>query len=114
MKKLIAAFSVLTIVSLATITLAVSANTADPKPAVVEVKIDNFTFTPAELHVKVGTEVTWVNKDDIPHNVISEDKSFKSKVMDTDEKFTFTASNPGTYTYFCGIHPKMKGRLVVE
>ena len=55
-----------------------------------------------------------MNKDDIPHNVISEDKSFKSKVMDTDEKFTFTASHPGTYTYFCGIHPKMKGRLVVE
>jgi len=101
-------------VSLATMTLAVSANRDDPKSAVVEVKIDNFTFSPAELHVKAGTEVTWVNKDDIPHNVISEDKSFKSKVMDTDEKFTFTAGSKGTYTYFCGIHPKMKGRLVVE
>jgi amicyanin len=100
---------------LATAMIAVSTSASDdPKSAAVEVKIDNFTFAPAELHVKAGTDVTWVNKDDIPHNVISEDKSFKSKVMDTDERFTFTASKPGTYAYFCGIHPHMKGKLVVE
>ena len=80
----------------------------------VDVKIDNFSFTPPTIAVKAGTEVTWTNKDDIPHNVVADDKSFKSKVLDTDEKFTMTASKPGTYTYYCSIHPKMTGKLVVE
>ena len=80
----------------------------------VEVKIDNFSFTPATLSVKAGTQITWTNGDDIPHTVVSDDQSFKSKVLDTDEKFTFTASKPGTYTYFCSIHPKMTGKVVVE
>ena len=89
------------------------------KPAVagqptVDIKIDNFSFTPQTITVKAGTEVTWTNKDDIPHNVVADDKSFKSKVLDTDEKFTMTASKPGTYTYYCSIHPKMTGKLVVE
>jgi plastocyanin len=79
-----------------------------------EVKIDNFSFTPATLTVPAGTSVTWTNHDDIPHNVVSEDKSIKSKVLDTDEKFTFTFSKPGTYSYFCSIHPKMKGTVVVQ
>ena len=79
-----------------------------------EVRIDNFSFTPATLSVKAGTQITWTNGDDIPHTVVSEDQSFKSKVLDTDEKFTFTASKPGTYTYFCSIHPKMTGKVVVE
>jgi plastocyanin len=80
----------------------------------VEVKIDNFSFTPSTLTVKAGTQITWTNADDIPHTVVSEDQSFKSKVLDTDEKFTFVASKPGTYSYFCSIHPKMTGRVVVE
>src|SRR6185437_2089246 len=84
------------------------------QPTAVEIKIDNFSFTPPTITVKAGTEVTWTNKDDIPHNVVSEDKTFKSKVLDTDEKFTYTASKPGTYTYYCSIHPKMTGKLVVE
>lgn len=88
--------------------------TQETKPAAAEVKIDNFTFSPAELRVKAGTTVTWINKDDIPHNVVSEDKSFKSKVMDTDERFSFMAATPGTYPYFCGIHPHMRGKLIVE
>lgn len=79
-----------------------------------EVRIDNFSFTPATLSVKAGTQITWTNGDDIPHTVVSEDQSFKSKVLDTDEEFTFTASKPGTYTYFCSIHPKMTGKVVVE
>jgi plastocyanin len=83
-------------------------------PPSVEVKIDNFSFTPTTLTVKAGTQITWTNADDIPHTVVSEDQSFKSKVLDTDEKFTFTASKPGTYSYFCSIHPKMTGRVVVE
>jgi len=84
------------------------------RPAAVEIKIDNFSFVPPTVTVKAGTQITWTNKDDIPHNVVSEDKSFKSKVLDTDEKFTMTATKPGTYTYYCSIHPKMTGKLVVE
>ena len=83
-------------------------------PEAAEVKIDNFSFTPTTLRVKTGTQVTWTNGDDIPHTVVSDDQSFKSKVLDTDQKFTFTASKPGTYSYFCSIHPKMTGKVVVE
>ncbi len=52
--------------------------------------------------------------DDIPHNVVSDDKSFKSKVLDTDDAFVYTFTKPGTYTYFCSIHPKMTGKIVVQ
>jgi plastocyanin len=83
-------------------------------PPTVDVKIDNFSFTPATLTVKAGTQITWTNGNDIPHTVVSDDQSFKSKALDTDEKFTFTASKPGTYSYFCSIHPKMTGKVVVE
>jgi len=83
-------------------------------PPTVDVKIDNFSFTPATLTVKAGTQITWTNGDDIPHTVVSDSQVFKSKVLDTDEKFTFTASKPGTYSYFCSIHPKMIGKVVVE
>lgn len=83
-------------------------------PPSIEVKIDNFSFTPATLTVKVGTQITWVNADDIPHTVVSDNQSFKSKTLDTDEKFTFTADKPGTYSYFCSIHPKMTGKVIVQ
>jgi plastocyanin len=79
-----------------------------------EVKIDNFTFTPATLTIPLGTTVTWTNHDDIPHTVVSDDKSIKSKALDTDEKFSFSFSKPGTYPYFCSLHPKMKGVIVVQ
>ena len=78
------------------------------------VKIDNFSFTPATITVAAGTTVTWTNSDDIPHTVVSDDKSFKSKPLDTDEKFTYTFSKPGTYSYFCSLHPKMTGKIVVQ
>ena len=80
----------------------------------VEVKVDNFSFGPATLTVAVGTTVTWTNRDDIPHTIVSTDKVFKSKVLDTDEKFSFTFSKAGTYPYFCSIHPKMTGSVVVQ
>ncbi len=89
-----------------------SANTAEPASA--EVKVDNFSFGPATLTVAVGTTVTWTNRDDIPHTIVSTDKVFKSKVLDTDEKFSFTFSKAGTYPYFCSIHPKMTGSVVVQ
>lgn len=92
----------------------VAAKTPQAAPATVEVKIDNFSFGPAELKVTAGTTVTWTNHDDIPHTVVSTDKVFKSKVLDTDEKFTYTFDKAGTYPYFCSIHPKMTGTVVVE
>jgi plastocyanin len=87
---------------------------AQQKPGTVEVKIDNFSFGPAELTVAVGTTVTWTNRDDIPHTVVSTDKVFKSKVLDTDEKFSYTFSQAGSFPYFCSIHPKMTGKVVVK
>jgi plastocyanin len=80
-----------------------------------EVKIDNFTFAPVTVTVAAGTTVKWVNRDDIPHTVVSEDKStFKSKALDTDDSFSYTFTKPGTYTYFCSIHPKMTAKIVVQ
>jgi plastocyanin len=80
----------------------------------VEVKIDNFSFGPSTITIAPGTTVTWINRDDIPHTVVSTDKVFKSKVLDTDEKFSYTFSKPGEYPYFCSIHPKMTGKVVVQ
>jgi plastocyanin len=82
--------------------------------ATVEVKIDNFSFGPEAATVSTGTTVTWTNRDDIPHTVVSTEGVFKSKVMDTDEKFSFTFTKPGTFPYFCSIHPKMTGKIVVQ
>jgi plastocyanin len=86
------------------------------KASTVEVKIDNFSFGPQSLRVTVGTTVVWTNRDDIPHTVVSSDdpKTFKSKVLDTDEKFSFTFTKEGTYPYFCSIHPKMTGKVIVQ
>ena len=80
----------------------------------VDVKIDNFTFSPATLSVKVGTQIIWTNSDDIPHTVVNDGYTFKSKVLGTGEKFTFTAAKPGIYTYFCSIHPNMTGKVIVK
>ena len=77
------------------------------------VTIDNFTFAPAELTVKVGTTVTWTNHDDIPHTVVSAGK-FRSKTLDTDNSFTFTFTAAGDYKYFCSLHPHMTGMIKVE
>ena len=89
-------------------------STKIPQPTTAEVKVDNFSFGPATLTVAVGTTVTWTNRDDIPHTVVSTEKVFKSKVLDTDEKFSFTFDKAGTYPYFCSIHPKMTGSVVVQ
>lgn len=85
-----------------------------PSAANAEVKIDNFSFGPETLTVAVGTTVTWTNRDDIPHTVVSTDGVFKSKVRDTDEKFSYTFSRAGTYPYYCSVHPKMTGKIVVQ
>ena len=80
----------------------------------VSVKIGNFTFGPQELKVKSGTTVTWTNDDDIPHTVTSSTMVFKSKALDSEDKFSFTFTTPGTYQYFCSLHPHMTGTIVVE
>jgi plastocyanin len=85
-----------------------------PSAANAEVKIDNFSFGPQTITVPVGATVTWTNRDDIPHTSVSTEGVFKSKVLDTDEKFSYKFSKPGTYTYYCTIHPKMTGQVVVK
>jgi plastocyanin len=78
------------------------------------VHIANFTFAAASVSVKRGTVVTWVNDDDIPHTVVATDGSFKSKVLDTGERFSFTFAKAGQFGYFCSLHPHMTGKVVVR
>ena len=78
------------------------------------VVVDNFSFAPATATVPVGTTVTWTNRDDIPHNVVSLEQKFKSRVLDTDEMFSHTFDVAGTYKYYCSIHPRMTGQIVVR
>ena len=92
----------------------VKANAQQASAKSAEVKIDNFSFAPGTLTVAVGTTVTWTNRDDIPHTVVSTDGVFKSKVRDTDETFSYTFTKTGDYPYFCSIHPKMTGTVVVQ
>jgi plastocyanin len=80
-----------------------------------QIVIKDFHFTPQTLTVKSGEKITWINRDEEPHLVVSVEKQFKkSPPLDTDQEFTITASAPGTYTYFCSIHPKMTGTILVE
>ena len=92
----------------------VMASSDKASTATAEVKIDNFSFGPQTITVPVGATVIWTNHDDIPHTSVSTEGVFKSKVMDTDEKFFFTFTKAGTYPYFCSIHPKMTGQVVVR
>jgi plastocyanin len=88
---------------------------AQPAPAAAaEVEIDQFAFVPQRITVKAGTTVTWINEDDAPHTVASSNKLFKSNALDTGDKFSFTFTTPGTYAYFCSVHPHMTGTVVVE
>ena len=83
----------------------------DPAP---QVMIDNFVYSPVPLTVKVGTTVTWINHDDIPHTVDSNEGKFKSAALDTDEKFEFHFTEAGEYPFYCRIHPKMTGKVIVQ
>ena len=87
---------------------------ANAAAAPVTVRIDNFTFTPAEITVAPGAEVTWTNADDIPHTVVAVRKAFRSKVLDTEQSYSFTFTAPGTYDYFCSLHPHMQGKVIVK
>jgi Icc protein len=86
---------------------------AETQTVDAHVVMDNFSFAPATAFVPVGTTITWTNRDDLPHNVVSTEHKFKSPVLDTDEQFSHSFGVPGTYKYFCSIHPKMAGQIVV-
>ena len=92
----------------------VSVMTRAAPPPAAAVAIGNFTFKSPLLTVKPGTTVTWTNADDIPHTVVSKDGVFKSKVLDTGDKFSFTFAKPGQFGYFCSLHPHMTGTIIVK
>jgi plastocyanin len=89
-------------------TLAASAQASD------EVHIDNFAYSPAVLTIPAGTKVTWINRDDVPHTVTAADRQFNSGALDTDGQYSRVFSQAGTYSYFCALHPHMKGKIIVR
>jgi plastocyanin len=99
----------LAVVGLAAVGAAI-AGAAEP----AAVAIDNFAFTPPAITVPAGATVTWTNDDDIPHTVRAVDGSFHSKAMDTADSYSFTFTKPGVYSYFCSLHPKMVGKVIVK
>ena len=111
-----ASFTASVIIAIALLVAGSPSVTANDQPSAAngEVKIDNFSFGPQTLTVPVGATVTWTNRDDIPHTSVSTEGVFKSKAMDTDEKFSYTFTKAGTYPYYCTIHPKMTGQVVVK
>src|SRR4249919_1642023 len=108
-RSLIAALSIAALWSSATESLA-NAGTAEA----AQIVIKEFMFMPTSLAIKAGTTVTWANKDDEPHTVVSDTGLFRSGAVDTDETFAFKFDKPGTYHFTCSIHPRMVGTIVVE
>ena len=78
-----------------------------------QISIKEYMFMPATLNIATGTKVTWVNHDDVPHTIVDTDKAFHSAALDTDDTYSFTFTKPGTYHYFCTLHPKMVGTIIV-
>ena len=105
---------VLLVMQLAAHAQGASATSQDSKGSTVDVKIDNFSFSPATITIPAGTTVKWTNRDDIPHTVVNDDQKFQSKALDTDDTYSYTFTKPGTYPYFCSIHPKMTGKVIVQ
>jgi len=104
----------LAVLQVALLAGAITFSAVPARAAEITVKIDSFSFMPQRVSVKAGTTVTWDNEDDIPHNIASTTKLFRSKVLDTNDHFSFTFTTPGTYEYFCSLHPHMTGTIVVE
>jgi plastocyanin len=78
------------------------------------ITIDNFTFSPKELTVAVGTTIKWVNHDDIPHTVVEKQTTFRSRLLDTDDAYSYTFTSAGAFDYFCGLHPHMVGQIIAK
>jgi plastocyanin len=108
--------ALLTVLTLTVIDFVVDGRTATgtDESSTREVKIDNFSFSPPVLTVRPGTDVRWINQDDVPHTIVSTEQKFKSDAMDTDSSFSHTFTEPGTYEYFCSLHPKMVGKVIVQ
>jgi plastocyanin len=102
------------IVAFAMKTSAVTPQSTGADVAAVQVSIDNFQFTPPSLTVKAGTMVVFTNKDDVPHTVVAESDAFRSKALDTDDQYSYRFATAGTYKYFCSLHPKMTGTILVQ
>ncbi len=90
------------------------AKSEEAKSSAMEVRVDNFTFALDTLTIPVNSTITWVNKDDVPHVIASSDGLFKSKALDTDDRYSYTFSKAGSYSYYCSIHPKMVGKILVR
>jgi plastocyanin len=88
------------------------AATVPAKTQAVTIKM--FAFSPQVVAVAPGTTVTWTNADEDPHTVTASDKSFHSAALDTDGKYSFTFTQPGTFAYFCSLHPRMTGKIIVK
>ena len=114
MTKIAKHISVAAILAATVFAAAATLPAASARAPETEVKIDNFAFAPQRIVVQAGTTVTWINADDAPHTVASSTKVFKSGALDTEDKFSFTFTTPGTYEYFCSLHPHMTGTVVVE
>ena len=118
MKRMKWLFSLSTTILSAVVILGISsprlaAKADDPSAAGPEIKIDNFSFGP-DVTIASGTTVTWTNHDDVPHVVASDSNVFKSKALDTDDRFSYTFTKPGTYVYYCTVHPRMTAKVVVQ
>jgi plastocyanin len=109
-------FNILFFVAIASMAAAVWAGTPATAPSDVKVAIENFSYEPKTVTISAGTSVTWVNSDDVPHTATGagDQPAFDSGALDTDEKFTFTFSRPGTYAYYCKVHPHMTGVVIVK
>jgi plastocyanin len=92
---------------------AIFAAAAAPAPT-VDLNIDKFAFAPKEITIAPGTKIIWTNRDEAPHTVTSNDKSFASKGLDTDDKFEHTFASEGEFDYICTVHPFMKGIVHVR
>lgn len=114
MKKTVIVLSVSLAIVISLVVAGFSARAQQPQQPSEHVKIDNFSFAPATITVPAGTTLTWTNRDDIPHTVVDDKKEFKSKVLDTNDEFSYTFTKSGTYSYFCSLHPKMTGKVVVQ
>jgi plastocyanin len=88
--------------------------TPGKSPEPTQISIDNFSFSPQSVEVLAGTTVTWINHDDVPHTIKDTAQQFKSNTLDTDDSYSLTFTKPGEYSYFCGIHPHMLGKIVVK
>jgi plastocyanin len=104
--------AVLGVAMLCWVAASAAGNTGSPDPSQIAIK--NFMFSPSSLTIKAGTAVTWINKDEEPHTVVSDTGLFRSAAVDTNETFAFKFDKPGTYRFVCSIHPQMVGTIVVE